>query len=242
MEPEVKHNKLLTALLAFSLGLHGLLLADIAARIGTRPVVPEASGEIEYYVLEPVPAAPPPVPVSKESPPPLIESEGHPETEPVPVPAEAILTETAPAFESMGLVTPARLAAAFPVPDIRSEVTASPGTLFIAESSSGTPEPETPAEDSGDGYYEEVRRKIELRKKYPYAALRRKVEGQVEVSFTINSDGGISGLALARGSGSRILDREALDAVSRAAPFSPPPGRLSGLRVPLEITIVFKLM
>jgi protein TonB len=53
-------------------------------------------------------------------------------------------------------------------------------------------------------------------------------KGQVVVSFTVSASGGVSGVRVARSSGKADLDRAAMDAVRRAAPFPPiPDGRKS---------------
>lgn len=52
---------------------------------------------------------------------------------------------------------------------------------------------------------------------------RGRDRGQVTVSFTVGKGGHVSGLRVARGSGSPQLDQAALDTVNRAAPFPPIP-------------------
>lgn len=52
---------------------------------------------------------------------------------------------------------------------------------------------------------------------------RARDRGEVLVSFTVSSSGSVSGLRIARGSGSAQLDQAALATVNRAAPFPPIP-------------------
>jgi TonB family protein len=51
--------------------------------------------------------------------------------------------------------------------------------------------------------------------RYPRDALRRNVGGMVRVKVTVATDGSVERLELAEGSGSRELDRAALEAVRR---------------------------
>ena len=47
--------------------------------------------------------------------------------------------------------------------------------------------------------------------------------GAAVVAFSIAGSGGLSGVSLARSSGSAALDRAAIQVVQRAAPFPAPP-------------------
>ncbi|MEO3385648.1 TonB family protein [Mesorhizobium sp. CAU 1741] len=53
--------------------------------------------------------------------------------------------------------------------------------------------------------------------------VRGRERGQVVVSFTVSSSGGVNSVRIARGSGSPNLDQAAVDTVRRAAPFPPIP-------------------
>ncbi|WP_295813122.1 TonB family protein [uncultured Nitratireductor sp.] len=73
--------------------------------------------------------------------------------------------------------------------------------------------------------------------RYPSAAKRQRLKGEVRVRFTIARNGSVSGIRIVRSSGSNVLDKAALDTVRRAAPFPRIPdgaGRSSwGFTVPL---------
>jgi protein TonB len=65
----------------------------------------------------------------------------------------------------------------------------------------------------------------------------RGVQGSVVVTFSVNGGGGLTSARVSRGSGVPEIDQLALDAVRRAAPFSPPPGGLAmTMSAPIEIT------
>ncbi|MDR6668483.1 TonB family protein [Rhizobium sp. 1399] len=64
----------------------------------------------------------------------------------------------------------------------------------------------------------------------------RGVEGTVVVTFSVSGNGGLAGARVSQGSGVPDIDQLALDAVRRAAPFSPPPGgQAMTLSVPIQI-------
>lgn len=107
------------------------------------------------------------------------------------------------------------------------------------------PKTERASESSGEkqsgNYFGLVRARIENSKKYPPAARRSGVEGQVLVQFSIGLDGSLKDLKILKKSSHAVLDSAALSAVERAAPFpKPPKGRFTG-PIPLQITIVFHM-
>jgi len=71
---------------------------------------------------------------------------------------------------------------------------------------------------------------------YPLIARRRGWSGQVEVCFLIAPDGSVSELRIRSSSGHAVLDEQALAAIRRAAPFTPP--RVAAL---LVMPITFQL-
>ena len=73
----------------------------------------------------------------------------------------------------------------------------------------------------------------------PAAARRERPASDVHVAFTVDRSGGVSGIRIARSSGSGVIDQVAIDTVRRAAPFPPIPdgaGRSSwAFTVPLGL-------
>ena len=55
------------------------------------------------------------------------------------------------------------------------------------------------------------------------SSARAKARNDVQVSFTVNANGGVGGIRIARSSGSPELDAAALAVIRRAAPFPPIP-------------------
>jgi len=64
----------------------------------------------------------------------------------------------------------------------------------------------------------------------------------VAVRFVVQTDGRVTGVALAAPSKYRLLNEAALKAVRTASPFPAPPADLFNGPVPLEISIIFKIM
>lgn len=59
--------------------------------------------------------------------------------------------------------------------------------------------------------------------------------GKATVNFRIAANGGLAAISLSRSSGSSLLDRKALQAVQRAAPFPPPPpGAQTSFNIQIE--------
>ena len=71
---------------------------------------------------------------------------------------------------------------------------------------------------------------------YPAEARRRGWTGRVVLAFTLEADGRLRDLEVRSGSGVPLLDEAALEAVRRAAPFSPP-----GVPVTVLIPVSFRL-
>jgi len=102
------------------------------------------------------------------------------------------------------------------------------------ESGPNLPEAHITAERT---YTDQIKRQIEAVKQYPQRARRRNIQGVVDIVFTIGKEGEIVTIAIAKSSGSRILDRAAVDAVNKASPFDKPPkGPLT-----IQLPMVFKL-
>ena len=76
--------------------------------------------------------------------------------------------------------------------------------------------------------------------RYPAAAERKKARGEVQVSFTVSAGGGVGGVRVVRSSGSPVLDKAAVDAVRRAAPFPAIPEGAGRSNWPFTVPLAFK--
>jgi len=74
-------------------------------------------------------------------------------------------------------------------------------------------------------YFAAIKRKIELVWQYPYEAAAAGIQGELTLDFVIARNGTVNSIELVRGSGSKILDDEAMRSIRKAAPFDPIPVR-----------------
>lgn len=65
-------------------------------------------------------------------------------------------------------------------------------------------------------------------------------KGTVHILFTINQDGSLQNAQISHPSGSSRLDRQALRAVHKAAPFPPPPAEMSATQRTFDMPFHFK--
>ncbi len=72
-------------------------------------------------------------------------------------------------------------------------------------------------------YFASIKRKIELVWQYPYEAAEAGIQGELTLDFVIARNGKVVSIDMIRGSGSKILDDEAIRSIRKAAPFDPIP-------------------
>jgi len=90
-------------------------------------------------------------------------------------------------------------------------------------------------------YQRAVRRKVERKKHYPSDSQRAGETGVVKVRFVIESSGNIGSVRVVNSSGHSLLDRAAVEAVQRAAPFPPIPSELDRSSLTLVLPVSFHL-
>jgi protein TonB len=88
-------------------------------------------------------------------------------------------------------------------------------------------------------YPGKIVRKLRRALRYPTGAGSRRLRGVAEVRFVISSGGGVGGIQLVASSGSPILDKAALEAVRRAAPFPPIPAEAGRSNWPFTVPLAF---
>ena len=92
--------------------------------------------------------------------------------------------------------------------------------------------------DELNAYRAAIRREIERHKRYPARAKMMRKQGIVSVSFSVGTDGSLSGERVTNSSGDESLDNAALEAVRSARPVGPKPaGFTSSVSVPISFTI-----
>ena len=85
-----------------------------------------------------------------------------------------------------------------------------------------------------DSLFALIRQAIEKVKMYPFLARKRRIEGIVFISFTINNKGYPHNIKIGKSSGYEILDSEAIKIVKNAAPL---PYVKGGLTVPISFRL-----
>jgi len=75
--------------------------------------------------------------------------------------------------------------------------------------------------------------------RYPAAARREGLRGEVQVAFTVSASGGVGGVRIVRSSGSSVLDKAALETVRRAAPFPAIPADAGRSSWPFTVPLAF---
>jgi len=113
----------------------------------------------------------------------------------------------------------------------KATTTGQPGTNGV-QGGSGT------NTDELNAYRAAIRREIERHKRYPARAKMMRKQGIVSVSFSVGTDGSLSGERVTNSSGDESLDNAALEAVRSARPVGPKPaGFTSSVSVPISFTI-----
>ena len=95
----------------------------------------------------------------------------------------------------------------------------------------------TPALAQSD-WSRQVARIISSKQTYPATAQMRGEEGTAKVKVYVGADGSVQRTELATGSGSSLLDREALAMPTRAGRLPAPPGGATVLTVPVTWKLI----
>ena len=95
----------------------------------------------------------------------------------------------------------------------------------------------TPATAQSD-WSRQAQRIISSKQTYPTTAQMRGEEGTAKVKVYVSADGSVQRTELAAGSGSPLLDREALAMPTRAGRLPAPPGGATVLMVPVTWKLI----
>jgi len=91
-------------------------------------------------------------------------------------------------------------------------------------------------------YLVTVRSILDRHKAYPRWAKRSNLEGTVQLRFVVSKSGSIEQATVARSSGHKILDEEAIQTVRRVGTFPAFPPALVYSRLCLDVPLVFRLV
>ncbi len=75
-------------------------------------------------------------------------------------------------------------------------------------------------------YLSHLRQKINDAWIYPGFAKKNKLEGEITLCFTLNSDGSLLDVIIISPSGQAVLDQASISAIDNAGPFNPLPEKL----------------
>lgn len=162
----------------------------------------------------------------KDAPEPVEESD--------PVPAKAVTVEAPPAAIALAPPLPASVPVADPQPRPPQAESAAPKAIEA-------PPAETVSSNAKDSWESRVLARLASRKRYPATARARRDQGVVWVRITIDRQGRVLGVALAQGSGSGALDREAIALPQRVSPLPEPPKDRAGETLELVVPVEFML-
>ena len=113
-----------------------------------------------------------------------------------------------------------------PVMTQESAVTSVPTSGSASSNSANFSSNSSAAVSGQQSWHSEVHQRLAKAKRYPRAALRFRSTGVSQVKVTVDSKGLVINASLMNSSGTKVLDKEALATISRAAPFPIPPETL----------------
>jgi len=93
----------------------------------------------------------------------------------------------------------------------------------------------------GKEYTSRVRALIDQQKEYPLMARKSGTEGTVYIKFVLARDGRLKQAEVSRSSGRRILDRAAIEAVTRVSRFPAVPDDVVDSELNFELPLAFKI-
>ncbi len=90
-------------------------------------------------------------------------------------------------------------------------------------------------------YAKLIKERIRFHWRYPPAALESLLEGKLMVIFSLARKGEVIQIKLMKNSGYEILDKEAIRAITAAAPFAPFPEHITVSRLNIKATFDYRL-
>lgn len=91
------------------------------------------------------------------------------------------------------------------------------------------------------GWQKEVTKKIAKKQTYPRAALRKELEGKVQVEINVDRDGNIVAHNIKASSGHDVLDREVPKLMKRVSPLPTPPADATDAQLTMVVPLAWAL-
>lgn len=210
--------------LVVSLLLHGMLLMQQSQLINATDGHTARQAGVTRLSFRTLPKPTPPPPEAAPKPPPpkpkVVQPPPRPRPKPEPPPKPKPRPKPRPAAKpvSRPVVPPPQ--PSVPEATVSEPVVETPLVPVAAEQPRGDPRV---SEQARRTYLGQLIAHIEQHKHYPRAARRRRLEGVVQVSFTLHRDGGISTLQVDERDAHPILTQAAEQTVRNALPLPPVP-------------------
>jgi periplasmic protein TonB len=226
------------------------------APAASEPPTPEVPPQSEVQPQPPPPPAespptesqaPPPPPVESEAPPPPPPPDVSPPQPPVPEPPPQLAPTPVPPPPTPVPHPPPPPPS--PHPFRPRTVPATRGTApTLAERAApssapaqAVPQARPPSASELGAYRDRLAAHLKAYQRYPALARARREEGLVLVDVTIRRDGEIVTMTIEHGSGSQLLDDEALATLKRADPLPAMPSEVPGATMALMFPLRFHL-
>ncbi len=256
MHPHEASNRIFGIAVLVSIVAHAALLAAFPGfkESGKSTVFP---GPITARLVEPraAPAPAPPAPRPEAAPKPKAEEAPPPapvvKPAPAPVakPAPAPVAKRSPEAKAAPQAAPAPSVpapsaapakpVAEPAPTAPAAPAAVPGPVARVDPQPAAPALSAQDADSIGKFRQLIMEQARRFKRYPRVAMDNNWEGKVDVRIVFSAEGRRASISVARSSGHEVLDKQALDMITKA--FVPVPPALRGREFALDIPVIFNL-
>lgn len=169
------------------------------------------------------------------------------ETPPPVVPKKQTI---APVQKPTPVVTKPLLPKTLPVPAVARPITQIPAALPVVQASVPTvvetakapaaapvPPPVNVEKEFLNAHLGEIRGLLLQNLKYPKMAQKLKMQGEVRVAFTLDTDGSVGNIKVIESSGFEILDEDAAALIEKTASKFPKPSKSVRISVPLSYVL-----
>lgn len=226
---------------ALSLAFHALM-GSLAFLLLTQMDQPPSISRIPFKIMSLSPAEHRiSIPLPETAPAPAVQPPAK--VVPTPTPTNKTLITEIP-VPVRTAVAPVRSVAQAPTPITSATAVSAPTPIqrpiqHVAAPVSTPPKPKIDLASEKKSFFSSLRADIQNQLRYPPAARRRGMEGEVEIRFLLSSDGVINHISIQRGES--IFHNAALAAVNAASGIDVPKNLTESMPMEIELTLEFKL-
>jgi len=156
-----------------------------------------------------------------------------------PITAQPIIPTKALSQPVQTQPTPIAAPAITPPPFISTPPAVQHAVQTLPEPTTAPSKPKIDTASEKRAFFSSLRSNIQRHLRYPTAARRRGMEGEVGIRFTLSSNGEINGISIQRGEG--IFHNAAIAAVNAASGIDVPRNLADSLPIEIDLTLEFKL-